>query len=703
MNPSSYSRHGNVAVITFGELPVNSLGHATRASLMQALEAAAAAEDIAAIVIVGNNAMFSGGADIREFGKPAAAASPTLHDILAWLDGSTKCVVAAIEGICLGGGLEIALACHGRVARANARLGLPEVRIGLLPGAGGTQRLPRLVGIETALEIIVKGEPVAAARLKDSGLLDAVVNGDPIEAAVATAAEAAAVTAPDPSGDRPRRTRDLLVDAGDAAAVCQATRAVLQQSAPHDRAALACVDAVEASLLPWDEGIARERALFLELLNSSESRALRHAFFAERAAAKIDDLPPDTPLREIARAAVIGGGTMGTGITMTCLNAGLPVKLLEVDQPALERGLERIRETYASRVARGRMTAEQQSQTLELLTSTLSYSDLAEADIVIEAVFEDMGVKETVFGQLDASMKRGAILATNTSTLDVDHIASCTQRPEDVIGTHFFSPAHVMRLLEVVRGAATAPEVLATVMQLARRIKKVAVVSGVCDGFIGNRMLHQYLKQAGYMLEEGASPEQVDGALEGFGMAMGPFRMGDLAGNDIGWAIRKRRYEEKKDFAYPSAGDRLCELGRFGQKTQAGWYDYEPGDRSARPSPIVAELLAEHRAALGIDVRAIDDAEIVDRTILALVNEGARLLEEGIAARASDIDVIYLTGFGFPRWRGGPMFYADEVGLRAVRDRIAEFAGLPHGDARFWKPAPLLGRLAEEGGTFNER
>lgn len=693
MTQSSYSRRDSIAVISFGDPPVNSLGYETRAALMQNLEAAAADAGVAAIVITGNHGMFSGGADIREFGKPAASTSPTLHDILAWLDASEKCVVAAINGICLGGGFEIALACHGRVAAADAKLGLPEVRIGLLPGAGGTQRLPRLVGIARALDIIVKGEPVPATGLADTGLLDAVADSDPVAAAVDKAHEL--------SGAPPRRARDVTVDANGAAQACEAARAAVRRSAPHDRAALSAIDAVEASLKPWEKGLATERSLFLELLGSPESKALRHAFFAERAAAKIDDLPAGTPTREIANAAVVGGGTMGTGIAMTFINAGIPVRLLEVDQAALDRAVERIRDTYDSRLARGRMTGEAHARSMALLTPVLAYADIEDADIVVEAVFEEMPVKEGVFRTLDETMKPGAILATNTSTLDVNRIALATRRPADVVGTHFFSPAHVMRLLEVVRGSATGADVLATVMKLAKRIRKVAVVSGVCDGFIGNRMLHQYVKQAGYMVEEGATPEQVDAALESFGMAMGPFRMGDLAGNDIGWSIRKRRYAENPGFAYPSIGDRLCELGRFGQKTQAGWYDYEPGDRTARPSPVVAELLDEHRASLGIEARRIDDAELVERTIFALVNEGAKILDEGIAARASDIDVVYLTGYGFPRWRGGPMFYADQVGLPTVEQRIRAFAGIAHGDPGFWTPAPLLARLAASGGAFD--
>jgi 3-hydroxyacyl-CoA dehydrogenase len=690
----TFTKRGSVAVVAFGEPPVNSLGLATRTALKAQLEAAAADARIEGIVVTGRNGLFSAGADIREFGTPLAAAPPTLHDLLGWLDASTKPVVTAIGGTCFGGGFELALACHARVAGARAALAFPEVKLGLLPGAGGTQRLPRLVGTAKALELIVSGEPQTAAKLAGFGLIDRVVDGDPLEAAVELAGALGA------AGEAPRRARDVAVAAAGAAELCAQARAEALRSAPRLTAPQRCIDAVEAAQKPWDEGIAIERSLFVELIRSPESAALRHAFFAERAAGKIRDLPDDTPTRPIARAAVVGAGTMGTGIAMSFLSAGLPVALLEVDQPALERGVAKIRETFDRRLGRGQLTREQHERTLALLAPTLSNADVAGADIVIEAVFEDMAVKEKVFAKLDSVMKAGAILATNTSTLDVDRISAVTRRPYDVVGTHFFSPAHVMRLLEVVRGAATAPDVLATVMSLAKALKKVAVVAGVCDGFIGNRMLHQYGKQAGYLLEEGASPEQIDAAIEAFGMAMGPFRMGDLAGNDIGWLIRKRRYAENPSFVYPTAGDKLCELGRFGQKTGAGWYDYAPGDRAGRSSPIVASMLAEHRASLGLAPRRIDDDEIVGRLVFALVNEAAQIIDEGIAARASDVDVVYLMGYGFPRWRGGPMFYADQVGLAAVVERMRAFAAIAHGDSASWAPAPLLERLASNGASF---
>lgn len=692
MSPAGYTIQESVAVVSFGEPPVNSLGHATRGALLESLTRATADPNVTAIVLAGRNNLFSGGADIREFGTPLAAEAPTLHDIIAWLDASTKPVVAAIGGACLGGGFEIALACHYRVAAAGALLGLPEVKLGLLPGAGGTQRLPRLVGAQTAINMIVSGEPQPAQSLGSTRLLDRVVDGDPLPAAVVFAGAA---------GTAPRRTRDLTGVEPQLAALCEAARATAKQTSPRYPAPLACIDAIEASAKPWEQGSQIERRLFIELLHSPESRALRHAFFAARAAAKIDDLRASTPTREIRRAAVVGAGTMGSGIAMNFLNAGIPVALLEVDRASLDRGVARIRESFDGRRRRGKLTTEQHAARLSLLEPILSYGQLADADIVIEAVFEDMRIKEQVFAELDGVMKPGAILATNTSTLDVDHIAQITRRPQDVIGTHFFSPAHVMRLLEVVRGAATAPDVLATVMKLAKTIKKVAVVSGVCDGFIGNRMLHQYARQAGYLLEEGAAPQRIDAAIETFGIAMGPFRMGDLAGNDVGWLIRKRRYAESSDFKYPTIADRLCELGRFGQKTLAGWYDYKTGDRTAYESGVVEDLIAEHRKSCGIAPRLIEDSEIVDRLVYALVNEAALILEEKIAARASDIDVVYLNGYGFPAWRGGPMFYADHVGLPNVLRRMREFARTPHGDPGFWTPAPLLARLASTGGSFN--
>lgn len=684
---------GEVAVISFGHPPVNSFAYPLRAELAAALERAETEPDVRAVVLTGKNGLFSGGAELREFDTPAVLRAPNLRDLIETVESFSKPVVMAISGTCLGGGLEFALAGHHRVASADARVGLPEVKIGLLPGAGGTQRLPRLVGAETALNMILSGEPVPAKLLARSALFDRVVENDPLTAAVTLAREV--------SGRPPRRTRDLSLNEPNLEALCEFARNAVKTKWPLLPAPVRCIDAVEAAAKPFDEGIAIESRFFLELMNSSESRSLRHLFFAERAAGRVDDIPESTPTRNIAKAAVLGGGTMGSGITVTFLNAGIPVTLLEANQEALDRGLARIASVFDSQVKKGKLSQEERDRRMALVTPTLSYDAIASADIVIEAVFESMDVKRDVFAKLDAVMKPGAILATNTSTLDVNAIARATKRPQDVVGTHFFSPANVMRLLEVVRGEATAPDVLVTVLKLAKTLRKTAVVSGVCDGFIGNRMLEPYLKQAVYLLEEGASPQQVDAAIEAFGFAMGPFRMSDMAGNDIGWDIRKRRYAEQPGYRFSKIADKVCELGRFGQKTGAGWYDYPAGSRRPQPSPIVNELIGTHRKELGITPRKIDEREIVDRLVYALVNEGARILEEKIAARASDIDIVYITGYGFPPSRGGPMFHADLVGLYQVRRRMLQFARNLQGDPRFWQPAPLLQKLAESGGTFN--
>ncbi len=691
-------RLGAVAVLRFGAAPVNSLGADTRRALTEGVNAAVADSAVAAIVIAGQNGLFSAGADIKEFNTPAMFAAPTLHNVITAIENSPKPVVAAIEGTCLGGGLEVALGCHYRVALESAKLGLPEVKIGLLPGAGGTQRLPRLIGVENAINVILGGEPVPAKLFKGSPLLDAVVSDDLLGAAVKLATDKAAEVA---SGKPLPLARNGRVRDSNVEAILGFARTMVKAQYPNYPAPAKCLDAIEAAATqPFETGLATERRLFGELLISPESRALRHAFFAERAAAKIDDVPDSTPLRAVQSAAVIGAGTMGTGIAINFLNANIPVFLLEVGQDALDKGVARIQDTYAGQVKKGRLKPEDAQAKAALLTPTLSYEAIAGADIVIEAVFEDMAIKEKVFTTLDATMKPGAILATNTSTLDINTIAGVTKRPGDVIGTHFFSPANVMRLLEVVRGSATSKDVLATTMKLAKALKKTAVVSGVCDGFIGNRMIEQYSRQAFFMVDEGASPEEIDAAVEAFGFAMGPFRMSDLAGNDIGWHIRKRRYVEHPEITYSKLADRLCELGRFGQKTGAGWYDYKPGDRQAYSAPVVDELIRSYRATLPIKPRKIDATEIVDRLVYALVNEGAKILEEGIASRASDIDIVYLTGYGFPVWRGGPMCYADEVGLYAVMQRMEQLARNPYGDPGFWTPAPLIRKLALASGSF---
>jgi 3-hydroxyacyl-CoA dehydrogenase len=696
MKHVDYSLRDGVAVLAFANPPVNSLSHSLRQELVEALDRAAADAAARAIVLIGSNGTFSAGADIKEFGTPAMLKAPSLLHVIKAFESSTKPVVAAIAGLALGGGLELALGCNYRVVHKDAKLGLPEVKLGLLPGAGGTQRLPRLVGMEAALNVIVGGEPIPAQMFAKSPLIDRLADDDLLAAAVDFAAGVGARP-----GSHPR-VRDRAVREPDHQGLAQFARNTVKAAFANLPAPLACVDAVAAAAtLPFEEGLAEERRLFMRLFLGPESRALRHLFFAERAAARIEDVPESTPVRPSNSAAIVGAGTMGTGIAINFLNAGLPVRLLEVGREALDKGVQRIRETYGGQLRKGKLTQEKLDARMSLLSPTLDYADLAEADIVIEAVFEDIGVKEKVFRALDAVMKPGAILATNTSTLDVDRIASFTKRPQDVLGTHFFSPANVMKLLEVVRGEKTAKDVLATVMTLGKTLRKTAVVSGVCDGFIGNRMIEQYSRQALLMLDEGASVQQVDAAIEKFGFAMGPFRMSDLAGNDISWHIRKRRRAEHPEISYPEVADRLCELKRFGQKTGAGWYDYKPGDRTAYPSAVVDELVAASRRAAGLTPRQIDDAEIVDRLVYALVNEGAAILEEKIAQRASDIDVVYLMGYGFPIHRGGPMLYADTVGLYAVERRMREFAANPHADPEFWKPAPLLACLAASDGTFN--
>jgi 3-hydroxyacyl-CoA dehydrogenase len=690
-----YDMKDRVAVITLDNPPVNGLGHDTRSALIDGVDRANADPDCDAVVITGAGKAFSGGADIREFNTPKATAEPTLHTVIRAVEASAKPVVAAINGVCMGGGLELALGCHYRVASARASVALPEVKLGLLPGAGGTQRLPRAVGVEKALSMIVTGNPATAASLAQTALLDAVVDEDVVEAAVSLARRVVSERLPH------KRLRDVALDYPNAEAYFQFARNTVKAMARHLPAPAKCVDAVQAAAsMPFEQGLALERRLFLELVQTPESRALRHAFFAERAAARVEGVSDATSVRPVGRVAVIGGGTMGGGIAMCFASAGLPVTLVESDDAALERGVARIRDNYAHSAQRKRITRDDMERSLARIAPTLEYEAVRDADLIVEAVFEDMAIKRQVFERLDALAKPGAILATNTSTLDVNRLAASTSRPHDVVGTHFFSPANVMKLLEVVRGDATAAEVLATVMQLARRIGKTAVVARVCDGFIGNRMIEHYLRQALFLLEEGASPGQVDRALESFGMAMGPFRMSDLAGNDVGWRIRQRRYVERPHMRYSRIADRLCEQGRFGQKTGAGWYRYEAGRRDALPDPAVDALIASYREEIGATPRKVGNDEIVDRCILALVNEGARIVEEGIAQRASDVDVVYLTGYGFPLHRGGPMLYADMQGLRNVARRMHELASLPGADSAFWTPAPLLARLAGEGKTF---
>jgi len=701
---ASYEVHGHVAVITMNNPPVNGLGLANRQGIVEGLKKAQADANVTAIVLTGAGKAFSGGADIKEFGSPKAIAEPNLLTVIRAVELSTKPVIAAVHSVAMGGGLELALGAHYRIAAPGTAVALPEVKLGLLPGAGGTMRLPRVLGVEVALNMIVSGEPVKSeqlAAMPGQKLFDkmaASAESLPAEA-LAFAQEMATKHA---DGSALPLVRNLPCKHPKGAAYFQFARNMVGGMSKNYPAPLKCVDVVEmATTLPFDQGMLKEREAFMGLMQTPESNALRHLFIAERAASKIPDVAEDTPKRKIDSVGVIGAGTMGGGIAMNFLNAGIPVTILETKQEALDRGLATIRKNYEAQVKKGKLKQDKYEQRMAMLKPTLSYDDLSQADLIIEAVFEEMGVKEVVFKQLDAVAKAGAILASNTSTLDVNQIASFTKRPQDVVGMHFFSPANVMKLLEVVRGEKTAKDVLATVMALAKKIKKTAVVSGVCDGFIGNRMIEQYSRQAGFLLEEGALPQQVDKAIEKFGFAMGPFRMGDLAGNDIGWAIRKRRAVERANMKYSKTADLLCEMGRYGQKTGAGWYDYVPGKRDAIQSTVVNEMIEKHRADQGIKARKISDDEIVQRLVFAMVNEACHILEEGIASRASDIDMVYLTGYGFPIFRGGPMHYAQTFGLYNVVTAMQRFAQNPMDDQAFWTPAPLLTKLVAEGRGFD--
>jgi len=690
---AAYSVRDGIAVITMKNPPVNGLGNALRAGIADGLKQAAADPEVKAVVLIGSAKAFSGGADIREFNKPMTP--PNLPEVNDMQDAMQKPLVAAIGGFALGGGLELALGCHYRIALPKTLLGLPEVKLGILPGSGGTQRLPRVIPVHEAARMIILGDPIPAEKAKAFGLVDEIVTGELLEEGIAYAKKLVA------EGKGPRRVRDLPPKVeGDQKALLEAVPAQAAKSAGGNPAPAEIAKCIQAAVtLPFDEGRKVERERFEYLVNTVESKALRHMFFAERQTSKIPDVPEDTPTREIKRAAIVGSGTMGGGIAMSFANAGIPVTIADMSQEALDKGLKRIKDNYAVSVQRGRLKQEDMDKRVALIQGTTELNTLREADIVIEAVFERMEVKQDIFKKLDGWMKPGAILATNTSTLDVNKIAEVTKRPQDVIGTHFFSPANVMRLLEVVRGAKTGKDVLATTMKLGKKLKKVAIVSGVCDGFIGNRMLEKYTQQAGFLLDEGASPMQVDAALQTWGMAMGPFTMSDMAGNDIGWDVRKRRYYEKPDMVYSKFADKVCELGRYGQKTGKGFYKYEPGNRKPQPDPEIDALLEQYRKEHGLQPREISDEEIVERCIYALANEGARILEEGIALRASDVDMVYLTGYGFPAHRGGPMFYADTVGLAKVVAAIEGFQKGTNGNQ--WKPAPLLVKLAKEGKKFN--
>jgi 3-hydroxyacyl-CoA dehydrogenase len=685
-----------IAVLKFDNPPVNSLGLELRRAIVEGMERANSDPKVDAIVLIGAGAGFSGGADIREFGTPKASTQPHLMTVISTVEASAKPVIAAIGGVCMGGGLELALGCHYRVAAPGAKIALPEVKLGLLPGAGGTQRLPRVIGAEAALNMIVSGAIIPSEKLRGTPLFDAFAEGDLLEAARRFARKVVSEKL------GVRRVRDLKVNMPNHEAFFQFARNTAKAVAGHYPAPVACVEAVAAAFdRPFDAGIKRERELFAALMLSPESAALRHVFQAERAASHILDVPNDTPTRPIRKVGIIGAGTMGGGISMSLINAGIPVVLLEMEQEALDKGLATMRRNYGGALKKGTLTEATLDQRMALVTPTLDYAQLQDVDLVIEAVFESMDVKKEVFEKLDQVVRPGAILASNTSALNLDQIAGFTKRPQDVIGLHFFSPANVMRLLEIVRGAKTAKDVLATAMQLAKKIGKVAVISGVCDGFIGNRMVARYGAAAHDLIMAGALPAQVDKALEDFGMAMGPFRMSDLAGLDIGWAARKRRRAESPDRDLSNVADELCEAGRFGQKTGAGFYRYEAGSRNAIPDPTVTTIIEKYRQQKGIAARSVSNEEIVERCIYALINEGARIVEDGIAQRSSDIDIVYLNGYGFPPWRGGPMFYADQTGLSEVARALEGIARQPRADQAFWTPAPLLARLAQEGRTFS--
>ncbi len=689
-----YERRGNAGVITVDNPPVNALSKAVRQGLVDALMQGLGDDAAKALIVIGAGRTFIAGADIKEFGKPLEP--PDLNFVISGLETASKPTIAAIHGTALGGGLEVALGCHYRVALPTAQVGLPEVKLGILPGAGGTQRLPRLIGARAALDMITTGDFVRAAKAKELGIIDAVVEGDLLAGALGFAEEAAARGV---AGRRIREREDKIAEARGNSAFFSEYRAAVKKRARGQLSPLACVDAVEAAAtLPFAEGLKRERDIFQELVTSTQSRALIPAFFAERAAMNIPDVPPQTPARAIKTAAVIGAGTMGGGIAMSFANAGIPVTVVETSQDALERGLGVVRNNYAATAAKGRLDPATMEKRLGLIKGSLDLAAVKDADIVIEAVFEEMTIKKELFARLDTLAKPGAVLASNTSSLDIDAIAAQTRRPQDVIGTHFFSPANVMRLVEVVRGAKTGKDVIATAMKLGKTLAKVPVLVGVCDGFVGNRMLFQYIREAEFLLEEGALPWQVDKALQEWGLAMGPFAMGDMAGNDVGWRIRKQQAAIRpNDRRYSHLADEICEKGRFGQKAGAGWYRYEKGSRTPLPDAEIEALILAESKRIGIARQPIADEEIVKRTIYALVNEGAKLLEEGIALRASDIDVIYLTGYGFPAWRGGPMFYADTVGLDKVYADVKRFH---EAQGYFWRPAPLLEKLAREGKRF---
>jgi 3-hydroxyacyl-CoA dehydrogenase len=687
-----------VAIITINNPPVNALSPGVPEGLVEALEAAEKDPSARAIVIIGGGRTFIAGADIKELELAASergSGPPEFHNILARIEDSSKPVVMAIHGTALGGGNEVAMAGHYRVAVADAQIGQPEVNLGIIPGAEGTQRLPRLVGVAAAVDLCVSGKPIRAPEALKLGLIDRVIEGDLLPGAIAFAREIA------DKGGALRKTRELSDKLGSEfvdASIFAAGRDQARKTRRNMIAPLKAVDAIEAAAtLPFDEGCKKEREIFEECIASDQARALIHAFFAERAVAKIPDIPKETAVYNIRQAAIIGAGTMGGGIAMACANAGISVLLREVEQTALDRGIATIRKNYENSVKKGRFLQEVMDQRMALIHPQLTFDGFEQADLIIEAAFESMELKRRIFGEIDKIAKSDCVLATNTSTLDIHQIASVTSRPHMVIGLHFFSPANVMRLVEIVRGKATRKEVVATALALAKKLNKVGVVVGNCRGFVGNRMMLPYMREAQFLVEEGATPDQVDRALTNFGMAMGIFAVDDMGGIDLAWRVRQEyKHLEKPGVRMPIVLEKLFHLGRYGQKTGAGWYRYDE-NRKPIADPEVHALIERTALEGGIPRRRISDDEIIERCIYIMINEGAKILEEGYALRAADIDVIYLTGYGFPAYRGGPMWYADTVGLKKVRDRIAEFHQ-KHGE--FWEPAPLLDKLADQGETF---
>ena len=685
-----FEQRENVGIITLDNPPVNALAAELRITLLSALGEAMNNPAVSAVVITGDGSCFSAGADIREFGQAPHPDAPTLRQVIEKIEDCPKPIIAAIAGVAVGGGFELTLGCHYRIATKSARLGLPEVQLGLIPGAGGTQRLPRLIGAEPALRIVLSGDHLDSEQALALGILDEIAGSDLTVCAIVFSQKIIGKDL------RLRRLRDREPDPPDQA-VFERSRKNIQRWARGLIAPHLCIDSVENALkLSFNEGMRVERSLFERCRDSEQSRAQRHVFFAERRARKVSV----EPYTNVDKAAVIGAGTMGTGIAMNFANAGIPVSIVEVSQAALDNGLEAIRKNYASSVSKGRISQDTVDARMHVITGTLECHDIADADIVIEAVFEEMELKKQVFKTLDRVCKREAILATNTSTLDVNEIAAATSRPGNVVGMHFFSPANVMKLLENVRGNHTSEETIATVMQLSKRLNKVGVLVGVCDGFVGNRMLYAYTRQASFLLEEGASPQQVDKVIYDFGFPMGPFAVGDLAGLDVGWRIRQRRATTRpKDERYSPIADRICEMGRFGQKTGAGWYRYEAGSRTPIPDPAIDKLIRAVSVELRIKRRAIENSEILERCLYPLINEGAKVLDEGIATRPGDIDVVWVNGYGFPIYRGGPMYYADQIGPKRIYETMSSLYDI-HGE--LLKPAPLLARLAKSGERFQD-